>query len=259
MACSKFVLNSRQNYALQPTDTMANNNHFLDTDPAWNIHKPHVETLAQMIQSPVFVVVRDEGYPFLSPRLDMLGYDIPESGWSPDDGFLKSRLHPDDREVFDDFLTRLFHYLTGLPRQQRKCYKYIFEMRHLGKGDRWIRIVCQLQILDFSAQGNPIELGTVDISPDQTPDEGLRFTLMNIETGEIVPFDAHDRSENSLTRREMEILEYIDRGMYSKEISERLSISIHTVNRHRQNILEKTNAGNAREAINYARRLGLLS
>ncbi len=188
----------------------------------------------------------------------MFGYEIPESGWSPDDSFLKSRVHPDDRVLFDDFLTRLFHYLTDMPVEQRRNYKYIFEFRFLGKNGEWIRVVCQLQILDFSAQGNPIELGTLDISPDQTPDEGLRFTLMNIRTGEIVPFDLLDRPD-SLTKREVEILECIDRGMYSKEISERLSISIHTVNRHRQNILEKTNSGNAREAINYARRLGLLT
>ncbi len=238
---------------------MAKNNHFLDTDTAWKTQKPHVEMLSKMLHNPIFVVVRNEGYPFLSPRLEMMGYEIPESGWSPDDSFLKSRIHPDDRVVFDDLLTRLFHYLTAIPDGQRRNYKYIFELRHLGKSGEWTRIVCQLQILDFSALGNPIELGTIDISPDQTPDTGLRFTLINIETGEIVPFEVNDNSENSLTRREMEILEYIDRGMYSKEISERLSISIHTVNRHRQNILKKTHSGNAREAINYVRRLGLLS
>ncbi len=222
-------------------------------------HKPHVETLAEMVHNPVFVVVRDEGYPFLSPRLEMLGYEIPASGWSPDDAFLKSRVHPDDRVLFDDFLTRLFHYLITLPDDERRNYKYIFELRLLDKNDDWIRVVCQLQILDFSAQGNPIELGTIDISPDQTPDEGMRFTLMNIETGEIVPFSVRDENVAELTRREREILRLIDEGMYSKEISERLSISIHTVNRHRQNILGKSGAGNAREAINYARRLGLLS
>ena len=238
---------------------MVKNNHFLETDPAWMAHKPYVETFSAMTHSPVFVVVREGGYPFLSPRLNIFGYQTPESGWSPDDSFLKERLHPDDRWVFDESLTRLFHYIIALPEEERRNYKYIFESRLLGKNHEWVRTICQLQILDFSADGNPIELGTIDVSPDQTPDVGLRFTLINFKTGEIVPFDVHNRPESGLTKREMEILEYIDRGMYSKEISERLSISIHTVNRHRQNILEKTNAGNTREAINYARKLGLLS
>ena len=38
-------------------------------------------------------------------------------------------------------------------------------------------------------------------------------------------------------------------GMFSKEISEKLNISIHTVNRHRQNILEKLQVDNMIEAI----------
>ena len=238
---------------------MANDNHFLYTDPVWEKHRPYVEMLSTMASSPVFVVVREEGYPFLSPDLEILGYEIPDSGSSSDDALLKSRIHPDDRPVFDDCLTRLFHYVTSLPKEDRTNYKYVFEFRSLDKNDEWTRIICQLQILDFSMQGNPIELGTVDISPDQTPDTGLRFTLINFKTGEIVPFTVHEEARLDLTRREKEILRLIDEGMYSKDISERLSISIHTVNRHRQNILEKMSAGNTREAVNYARRLGLLS
>ncbi len=264
---------------------MANNNHFLDNDPVWLAHKPRVELLAEMGHSPVFVVVREGGYPFLSPKLEIFGYDVPAEGWSPDDACLKGRVHPDDRRALDDLLTSLFHHVSPLPEDQRRDYKYIIEMRLRAKNNDWIRIVCQLQILDFSAQGKPIELGTIDIAPDQTPDMGLHFTLMNVRTGEIIPFDppvnadvaarytagtttTDNRMNNctgpaetetgGLTAREREVLEYIDRGLYSKDISDRLSISIHTVNRHRQNILEKTNTNNAREAINYARRLGLL-
>jgi DNA-binding CsgD family transcriptional regulator len=44
----------------------------------------------------------------------------------------------------------------------------------------------------------------------------------------------------------------------SKEITKRLFISIHTVNTHRQWILEKLNVSNSYEAIQYAARLGLL-
>lgn len=111
----------------------------------------------------------------------------------------------------------------------------------------------------FNADGNPVELGTVDISPDQTPDSGLRFTLLNSKTGEIVPFDILSKAGANLTQREKEVLRLIDSWMYSKDISERLSISVHTVNRHRRNILEKMNADNTREAVNYARKPGLLS
>ncbi len=44
----------------------------------------------------------------------------------------------------------------------------------------------------------------------------------------------------------------------SKEIADLLSISIHTVNRHRQNILEKLHVSNAMEACRMARMMGVL-
>lgn len=50
----------------------------------------------------------------------------------------------------------------------------------------------------------------------------------------------------------------VSKGMLSKEISDKLFLSIHTVNKHRQNIMQKMNTNNVLEAIDYARKLGLL-
>jgi DNA-binding CsgD family transcriptional regulator len=46
--------------------------------------------------------------------------------------------------------------------------------------------------------------------------------------------------------------------MLSKEISDKLFLSIHTVNKHRQNIMQKMNTNNLLQSIDYARKLGLL-
>lgn len=62
----------------------------------------------------------------------------------------------------------------------------------------------------------------------------------------------------SISPREKQVLELIRNGLLSKEISERLSISIYTVNRHRQNIYEKMNVDNGIEAVNVAVQLGIL-
>jgi len=43
-----------------------------------------------------------------------------------------------------------------------------------------------------------------------------------------------------------------------KEISEKLDISVHTVNRYRQNIPEKTNADNIVKAIAFAKRMRVI-
>ncbi|RYE58089.1 MAG: response regulator transcription factor, partial [Sphingobacteriales bacterium] len=50
----------------------------------------------------------------------------------------------------------------------------------------------------------------------------------------------------------------IRQGVRSKEIAGKLSISINTVNRHRQNIFQKLNATNAMEACVIAKRNGLV-
>lgn len=79
-----------------------------------------------------------------------------------------------------------------------------------------------------------------------------------MKTGNIVPFPLTEESNINLTKREIEILSLVNSGMFSKEISDRLSISIHTVNNHRQNILQKLNTDNIVEAINFAKKLELL-
>jgi DNA-binding CsgD family transcriptional regulator len=53
-----------------------------------------------------------------------------------------------------------------------------------------------------------------------------------------------------LTLREIEVLELITKGKTSKKISEKLNISILTVNKHRQNIINKTSKSSIKELIN---------
>lgn len=64
--------------------------------------------------------------------------------------------------------------------------------------------------------------------------------------------------EDVLSERELEVLRLIDQGMLSKEIADSLCISINTVNRHRQNILQKLKVNRAIEACKLAHVMGLL-
>lgn len=50
----------------------------------------------------------------------------------------------------------------------------------------------------------------------------------------------------------------IANGMSSKEIARQLSISVHTVSRHRQNINAKLQVHNSMEAYRIARSLGIV-
>lgn len=88
-------------------------------------------------------------------------------------------------------------------------------------------------------------------------DEDRKAKFTNTRTGEVRILTNKDY-ENILSKREMEVLRLIDQGLLSKEISDNLCISINTVNRHRQNILQKLKVDRAIEACKLAHVMGLL-
>lgn len=63
---------------------------------------------------------------------------------------------------------------------------------------------------------------------------------------------------NLLSKRETEVLKWVCEGLLSKQIADKLNISVHTINNHRKNMLEKTNCKNLSELLNLAVRNGVL-
>lgn len=82
--------------------------------------------------------------------------------------------------------------------------------------------------------------------------------IVNTRTGEVRVLTSNDYN-SLLSNREQEVLRLIAEGLLSKEIAHRLSISINTVNRHRQNIFQKLQVDNAIEACKLGRVMGLLN
>ncbi|MDB5120306.1 MAG: hypothetical protein JWN56_1524 [Sphingobacteriales bacterium] len=68
----------------------------------------------------------------------------------------------------------------------------------------------------------------------------------------------HYREFNLLSKREKEIICLISQGVSSYEISERLFISIHTVNNHRKNIMHKLDIVSISQLIRFAVSFGLV-
>ncbi|WP_228413536.1 response regulator transcription factor [Chryseobacterium sp. CH21] len=87
-------------------------------------------------------------------------------------------------------------------------------------------------------------LYNIALSPSSASD----FMIVNTIKGEVLVKDKLDY-KNILSPREMEVLKFVGEGYASKEIADLLSISINTVNRHRQNILEKLKVKNSIQAF----------
>ena len=160
---------------------------------------------------------------------------------------IEKLVHPDDWEVVRRIDKKVWEFLNTLPEEEKLTYKYIYELRVLERG-KYIRMIYQMRILAFK-EDNFLAMGIIDIAPEQSANTSVRFQIKNCLTDEIVPFAIESATDTLLTPREREILALAKEGMFSKEISEKLNISIHTVNRHRQNILEKLQVDNMIEAV----------
>ncbi len=190
---------------------------------------------------------------------NLLGFDIVAIENEGNEYFNK-RVHPDDILV----LEKNGGYIYGLIDKgiiSIDDYKLINEYRVLNKEGVYIRVIEQHQVIERDEEGALwLSLGVMDISPDQNEFNGVKSQIINYRTGETFSVQSFMREleHSPLSSRETEVLQMVGEGMSSKEISAKLFISIHTVNTHRQRILEKLNANNSLEAVKYASELGLI-
>ena len=183
---------------------------------------------------------------FLSDRFGHYYY-VTEYIEPPQELNIEKLVHPDDLEVVRRIDKKVWEFLDTLPEEEKLTYKYIYEMRVLDRG-KYVRMIYQTRLLAFK-DDNFLAMGMIDLAPEQSANTSVRFQIKNCLTDEVVPFTIESATDVLLTPREREVLALAKEGMFSKEISEKLNISIHTVNRHRQNILEKLQVDNIIEAI----------
>lgn len=229
----------------------------------WESHKKHIKLLAKVNNSYVFVLEYQKKYLYMSDNLQQFfktGLDGLLKSHPEGDDFLAARIHPEDYQVLNAPQMKLMEFTLNRSIEERKNFKYISEFRGKKAEGEYVRIIYQCQILELDENGNPwLILGIADLSPNSTPWVSAKLQVVNFITGETLPLSKFEEKERvEFTSREKEILLLIRSGMLSKEISDKLSVSIHTVNKHRQNIMQKMNTDNIIGAMEYARKLGLL-
>ena len=165
-----------------------------------------------------------------------------------------SRIHPENLSAKYLQELRFFHFVKHQPVRLRGDYCLVQRLRMKDRFGNWLSVLHRLfYVTSPSDKGlwltlclyNPLEEGF------------WRAAVLNTATGRLQELEQRD-DLRILTLREREVLALIDRGMTSKGIAQRLSISVHTVSRHRQEILGKLQVRNSIEACRVAKELRIL-
>ena len=220
---------------------------------------PYAKMLSEIGNSAVFIVDKNEHYYFISNKFALFGYDdIPEQESAQMQNYpLTHRIHPDDLVIKNQIDAEIFNFLSTLSPKEQTQYKYIYEYRGMASDGTYGRVTHEVQLLEVT-EDNYLVLGIIEIALDQGDNLPVRIQMKHCVTGEIIPIHRSTEAQPLLTPREKEILLLSSEGLSSKEIAQKLFISIYTANRHRQNIREKLQAENMIEAVNIARRKGIL-
>lgn len=164
-------------------------------------------------------------------------------------------IHPDDLE--DKYLQelRFFTFIKCQPKPRRDRYYMCSAIRMRGKDGGWLPSVHRLFYYAVPDSDN-LWLALCLYMPRIT-EMPAPCVVVDSSTGQIVPLSTAN-DHRILTRREKEVLMLIEKGLRSADIASQLNISVHTVSRHRQDLISKLQVRNAIEAIRRAKALQLI-
>lgn len=185
-------------------------------------------------------------------NLDIGEYQQENSIW---ESKILSLMSADEQEEKYIAELRFFHYLRHLPKSKKTDY-YLMSKLRLRFADGYIHEVLHRMYYIFDEDVENLRYAICIYGPLPFDFKGKSFAVNSV-TGIKEELTASANS-SILSRRECQILAMIDTGMRSAEIACQLNISIHTVSRHRQEIIGKLQVKNTHEACRIAKSMGLL-
>lgn len=191
--------------------------------------------------------------------LPLLGLTLPSSVDSSDEDEIYNRIHPED--LVEKRMLE-YEFFKLIDREDNDCkmdYKAVCRIRMRDRNGNYIYVNNSTQVFHLLRNGSMwLILCRYGLSPDQSIRQGIDPCIVNCRSGDVAALSLIEGRGKILTKREKEILRLIRGGCLSKEIAAILGISLNTVSRHRQNILEKLSVGTSMEAVNAAIQMGLL-
>jgi DNA-binding CsgD family transcriptional regulator len=161
-------------------------------------------------------------------------------------------IHPDDMVAVRQSYGRMRE-ITLSPGYDPKQHRFVFHYRLRRPDGQY------MYLLDdkLAVQNHHNRYVFFTLFRDQGQER--KFTRVLLEIHRYQPGDqtlveeyVPEAAQPPITAREKEVLDLLQKGLNSPEISHLLTISVHTVKNHRHNLLRKANARNSVELLHYA-------
>ena len=183
--------------------------------------------------------------------LGLAGYDSENSIWEK---LILSYLPDDELEAKMISELRFYHFIRNKPKSRRNYY-LLTKLRFKTQAGRMVEVAHKLYYV-YDEMGESVKYAICRYAP-LTFDFRGKSVIVNSVDGSMEELTTSD-GKGILSRRERQVLSLIAEGKKSAEIAEILSVSIHTVSRHRQEILAKLQVKNSIDACRLARSMELI-
>lgn len=243
---------------LRRIDSMLKNQDFAETQNPDRTVFDYARAIAEIENS--IVVVSDLKYGvsriFAGEFAKVLGlenYGVENSIWEKE---ILNLMDGQEREAKYLAEMRFFNFMRMQPRRCRPRHYLFTRLRLRTRSGAMIDVAHRMYYRYEDSRFDTIRYGICIYGP-LAGRCSSRCSVINALSGEVRPMDG-DSDSRILSRREKQVLQFIERGMTSEMIASELSISRHTVNRHRQDILSRLRVRNSTEACRLARQLNII-
>lgn len=158
-------------------------------------------------------------------------------------------IHPNDLLPFCQEMKLNWEILMALPQNQLKDLMFSISYRLIKPDSSFLYLLQQCSVLQLDNKGNIAHLICICSALNPTENE---ISLPSNTEGRKIAAEVTSKNQKALlSKRELEIVKLMAAGFSSKVIAVKLGLSFHTINTHRQNIIEKTKAGTSGGVIQY--------
>lgn len=153
---------------------------------------------------------------------------------------------------------RFFNFIRNIPAGHKTDYQMSCIIRFCTPDGATLPVLHTSRYIQWD-RNESVWLGFCTYIPLPSVNVMYARGIVSSITGETVRMEKYIENDRQLlSKRQIEILSMLAKGDGSKQIADKLNISVHTVNRHRQDILSALKVNNSSSAVEIAMRLNLI-